>query len=249
MFKSIEENVFDSVLKAAFNEYVREQLDIEPSTEELSEKYPIPKKALRTAKKLSKKVKYGKSPALVYLKRACVIALVCICVFYSVVVTTANEVNIWEFTVEAFKALPEKVSVFFGQREVIKTKDSCYYDSLEELTEAEDLNGALLPIDLDSKYSFKSIEFTDFGDRKDVSIMIVCDDELVGQVTISPSYKGNFIQENLVNIGRFDVIQCQYDESYPFDEVYQFEFNYGENMYRVRAVTYDILLEITESLN
>ena len=88
MFKKLNENVFDSILKTAFNEYVYQQFEKEPSEEELNQKYPLPKREQRTAKRLSKKVEFGKPAAIVYLQRACIIVLVCVSAFTAVLASS-----------------------------------------------------------------------------------------------------------------------------------------------------------------
>lgn len=242
MYKSINENVFDSVLKAAFNEYVCNQLDSEPSKEELEERYPIPKKELRTAKKLARRIKYGKAPALICLKRACIIGLVCLCIFYTVTITEANDISFWEMSAEAFRALPEKIEVFFGQSSVIYTTDFRKYDSLDDLKANEEVDGVLLPSKADGKYTFYHISFDEWGEYSSIMFKIKFEDKYIGDIHIKTPYSGNFKKDKLVNIGRFNAIVSQYDG------YYQYEFNYGENMYRIRAKDYDILVDITESL-
>ncbi len=248
MYKDINDITFEGMLKTAFNEHIREQFDNEPTKEELLERYPIPKRELRTAKRLAKKVKYGKPPIVVYLQRACVITLVCLSVFYSVVVTTANEGGIELISKKAFLALEEKIEHVIDSLTINKTYDFGDYNSLSKLKENEDLNGALLPFGLDEKYSFSKIHFGDYGESKQVIIKIACNDELVGKIDIDTSVGDNLNKDKLVNIGRFDVIESHYNGGFDFDNVYQFEFIYEGNKYLIEASTYDILLEITESL-
>ena len=84
MFENHNEDIFDSILKTAFNQYIDDQFQKEPSEKELKTKYPITKKGQRRAKWLAKKAEYGKSPAIVYLQKACIIVLICICSFSAI---------------------------------------------------------------------------------------------------------------------------------------------------------------------
>ena len=241
MYKELSDSVFDSVLKTAFNEYVRNQIETEPTLEELDGEYPINKKAVRTAKRLSKKVKYGKPPIVVYLQRACIIALVCLCAFFASLSSTAEDEHFWIFNKDFFTYLPEKVENFFGGTTVNKTSDVRKYDSLRDLKENEDLNGALLPLSLEGKYDFVNVSFSDYGESQIISFDIIYDKNRIGYVEIDTLYNGSFRGEDF-NIGGFDVKFSQYDN------VHQFEFVYDGNLYLVKSMDYDVLLEITESL-
>ena len=137
MYKNVNSIGFDEILKTAFTEYVFSQYKKEPTKEELIEKYPLPKREMRTAKRLSKKVKFGKPPVVVYLQRACIIALVFMCTFFAVVPSIAEGEDSWFLTKEAFMSLVEKIQYNLGNISINSTKDFCDYDSLEEMVEKE----------------------------------------------------------------------------------------------------------------
>ena len=109
------------------------------------------------------------------------------------------------------------------------------------MKENEDLNGALLPLSLEGKYDFANASFSDYGESQTIMFDIIYDNNKIGHVNINTLYNGSFRGEDF-NIGGFDVKFSQYDN------VHQFEFVYDGNFYRVKADNYDILLEITESL-
>lgn len=242
MYKNVNSIGFDEILKTAFTEYVFSQYKKEPTKEELIEKYPLPKREMRTAKKFSKKVKYGKPLIVVYLQRACIIALVCLCTFFATISINADGENIWKITKEVYMSLEEKVEHVFGSTTVNKISDVRKYDSLSDLKENEDLNGALLPLSLEGKYDFANASFSDYGESQTIMFDIKYDNNKIGHVNIKTSYNGNYNGDGFVNIGRFDVKLSHYGN------VHQFEFVYDGNFYRVKADNYDILLEITESL-
>lgn len=242
MYKSVSDNVFEGILKTAFNQYVCSQLENEPSNEELEEKYPIPKRELRMAKKLSKKVKFGKPLVIVYLKRACVIALVCLCAFFATIAINANGEDFWKITKKVYTSLTEKIEYFFGSMSVATTTDFNDFDSLEDLKESVDLNGALLPRSLEEKYTFDRIYYSDFGEFQEVSIKIFLDGEAVGEFIVDLNKNGGLINSTLVKIGKFNVVESHYDN------IHQFEFIYEGNYYLIYTHDYDVLLEITESL-
>lgn len=241
MYKNLSDSVFDGILKTAFNEYVRNQFEGEPTLEELDRDYPINKKVMRTAKRLSKKVKYGKPPIVVYLQRACIIALVCMCTFFATVSISAGGESFWKLTKEVYMSLEEKVEHFFGKSSIIITTNYRKYDSLSDLKENEDLNGALLPLSLEGKYDFANVHFSDYGESQIISFDIIYDKNRIGCVEINTLYNGSFKGEDF-NISGFDVKLSQYDN------VHQFEFVYDGNYYLVNSMDYDVLLEITESL-
>ena len=88
MYNKARDDLFDAILTTAFTEYWNRELEKMPSDEELKKMYPVPKKGLRLAKKLEKRRKYGKSPALVYLQRASVIVLVVIAAVFALLTTS-----------------------------------------------------------------------------------------------------------------------------------------------------------------
>jgi len=110
-----------------------------------------------------------------------------------------------------------------------------------DLKENEDLNGALLPLSLEGKYDFANVHFSDYGESQMISFDIIYDKNRIGCVEINTLYNGSFKGEDF-NIGGFDVKLSQYDN------VHQFEFVYDGNYYLVNSMDYDVLLEITESL-
>lgn len=74
--QSLRENVFDALLKTAFEEYSRAELDKLPSDAELRAMYPPQRKLPKKLRRLEKRYARREPAVLFYFKRVCVILLV-----------------------------------------------------------------------------------------------------------------------------------------------------------------------------
>lgn len=69
MNNSAKREIFDGVIKVAFNEYQDQALNNMPSDDELAKMYPVPKKQLRKARRRIKAQKYNRPLGIVYAQR------------------------------------------------------------------------------------------------------------------------------------------------------------------------------------
>ena len=74
--QSLKENVFDALLKTAFEEYSRAELDKLPSDAELRAMYPPQRELPKKLRRLEKRYARREPAVLFYFKRVCVILLV-----------------------------------------------------------------------------------------------------------------------------------------------------------------------------
>lgn len=161
----------------------------------------------------------------------------------TMMVSYATGGDVWVLTKEAYSALTKKVEHFLdGNSSLIITTDYGYYNSLEEMAEKEDLNGALLPKDLPEEYAIDKIYFADLGDEKRIYIHISMEGNRSINIDIDLSHQANYAQERLTEVCGFMVCETHYDN------IYQVEFDYGENFYRISANSREDLIAVVESM-
>lgn len=210
--------------------------ELEQSSKAWGEKYKAEHKVSSVIKvkknRKSIKIKWL-MPVAALLSILCITALVsCTAVF-----------DVWEITKAAYINITEKIEQLINGSTVVSTKDRGDYDSLEEMAQKEGLKDILLPVNLNEGYFVSRIHVGNYGEKKDVAIDISHHKEKIGIIRIRTSFPVQLDENVLIDFDRFKVYQSQYDD------IYQFEFNYDENYYRISASDYDDLIEITKSLN
>ena len=88
--KRINDDIFESILTSAFNDYITKQIESEPTDEELAEKYPIPENGLKRILKAVKEQKYHRPIYIVYLQRAAVTVLILAATVFSLLMSNSK---------------------------------------------------------------------------------------------------------------------------------------------------------------
>ena len=160
----------------------------------------------------------------------------------TLVVSCSAEIDFWQFTKEAYASLTEKVEYWFGNSSVIITKDSVKYNSLDELERDVDLSGVLLPYGVSDEYSVGNISYDDFGEKQMVCMKIKSGEG--EQVDLKIKLGGGFAPgiNQPATIGEYTGIESHYDD------IYQFEFDYGGNYYLINSHDHGELLYVIDSL-
>lgn len=142
MYRNMTDDIFDGILKTAFEEYLEKELEKVPSDEELAEMYPVSQKSLKKAQRRLKEIKFRKSLPLLYLQRAAVVVLVCVTVCFGVFITSEKvRAAIVDTVVEWFD---EYVKIDFSK----DSTDEDTVDNSEETTttaEADSLEIGYIP--------------------------------------------------------------------------------------------------------
>lgn len=86
----INDDIFDSILTSAFNDYINKQIENEPTDDELAEKYPIPKNGLKRILKAIKEQKYHRPMYIVYLQRVAVTVLILAATVFSLLMSNSK---------------------------------------------------------------------------------------------------------------------------------------------------------------
>ena len=86
----INDDIFDSILTSAFNDYINKQIENEPTDDELAEKYPIPKNGLKRILKSIKEQKYHRPMYIVYLQRVAVTVLILAATVFSLLMSNSK---------------------------------------------------------------------------------------------------------------------------------------------------------------
>ena len=209
--------------------------ELELSSKVWGEKY-------KAEHKFSPAIKFKKSRKSIKIKWLMPVAALLSILFITVIISSAAGIDVWQITKEAYINITEKIEQLINGSSVVSTKDCGDYNSLSELTEKEDIYDVLLPINLQEGYVFRKIFVGDYGDKSKITINIVCEDVEISTIIITTSYSANYDEKLLSDFYGYKVQESNYDN------IYQIEFDYGDNHYRIKAFDYEDLIHITKSL-
>lgn len=92
MSKSINESIFEAMLSSAFTEYLDELLAKTPSDDELSKRFPLPKKEAKWINRRIKEKRHNhhRSLAVIYTQRVAIIFLVFVSLSFALLSTSSK---------------------------------------------------------------------------------------------------------------------------------------------------------------
>lgn len=90
MSNTMDDELFDAVLRISYKKYYENELAELPSEEELNKKYPYSKSSLRKALSHEKAVKHGKSLGIIFLRRAVACMFVAITLVFGILMMSSN---------------------------------------------------------------------------------------------------------------------------------------------------------------
>ena len=90
MNDNVKREITDGIIRAAFHEYINQELNNMPSDNELSKMHPVPKRELKKAHRQIKAQKYGRPLGIVYAQRILVSILTVITLSFGVLATSPD---------------------------------------------------------------------------------------------------------------------------------------------------------------
>lgn len=144
MYRNMNDDILDGIIKTAFEEYLDRELEKVPSDEELAKMFPVSQKSLKKAQRRLKEIKFRKSLPLLYLQRAAIVVLVCVTVCFGVFMTSEKvRAALVDTVVEWFD---KYVTIDFSKQEPDETaNESTDVESTETITDMSSLQIGYIP--------------------------------------------------------------------------------------------------------
>ena len=170
-----------------------------------------------------------------------VAAVISILLAVTIGVYAATGYDLWGLAREAFAGLSEKIFYSDSNRDIVKTGDYGTYYSMEEFENKVSYSDILLPYNLCDEYTLEKIIVENYGEKDEITFYMTYDGtEYKTYITIPNT--AAIDQFETERIGSYDVVISAYDD------LFQGEFVYKDNNYRVQADSLENLKNLIECL-
>lgn len=182
MSKSINESIFEAMLSSAFTEYLDELLAKTPSDDELSKRFPLPKKEAKWINRRIKEKRHNRhrSLAVIYAQRVAIIFLVFVSLSFALLSTSSK--------VQA--AIKDTVVEWYEKYILFKFTSSD--DTNNDVRLPDSYNIEYIPDTFKQTESIQRVDFRQYvyTDNKDNYLVIEISSIDVSEIMVDIEYNG-----------------------------------------------------------
>ena len=182
MSKGINESIFEAMLSSAFTEYLDEQIAKIPSDDELSKRFPLPKKEAKWINRRIKEKRHNRhrSLAVIYTQRVAIIFLVFVSLSFALLSTSSK--------VQA--AIKDTVVEWYEKYILFKFTSSD--DTNNDVRLPDSYNIEYIPDTFKQTESIQRVDFRQYvyTDNKDNYLVIEISSIDVSEIMVDIEYNG-----------------------------------------------------------